>query len=192
MTERLQRILSLSKRTGDTVVVHDPTEPHDLVILPFDQYETLVSSEREYGDCDEYLLEEMSERELIDKINRDIGIWRSYQELNERDRTAAMIEEQLTEEPLPDPFEEDFSHRSDWHRVSDLIETHRKKKIFDRNEDESDPVQTYIPVEDSPVISSVDLEPRVELEKENSVPSFDEETPLETEEDPVFFEEPIS
>lgn len=200
MTDRLNRILALSKRTGDTIVIHDPTQSHDLVVLPFDQYEHLVSSGRENGDYDEYMLEDMSERELIDKINRDIAIWRSYQELNERDRNAGLIEDQLADEPLPDPFEEDFAHHSDWHHVSDLIATRNKKRSSNIEEEGADPIQTFTPVEESqyrrsvPLLGSFSSDVAAHADTQihdNSAP-LEEETSLDSDDDPIFFEEPIS
>ncbi len=199
MIDRLNRILSLSKKTGDTVVIHDSTAVRDLVVLPFDQYESLIASEREFGDYDEYLLEEMSERELIDKINRDIAIWRSYQELNERDRAAGIIEDQLRDEPLPDPFEEDFSHRSDWHHVSDLIGARHQKKNLNQEDDSLDPIQTYVPVEEPreliPTLASTTRPTNVApyaapTGEETEV--LGEESSLEGDDDVIFFEEPNS
>ncbi len=203
MIDRLNRILSLSKKTGDTVIIHDPTEVHDLVVLPFDQYEELRSSDRLCrGEYDEYLLEEMSERELIDKINRDIAIWRSYQELNLREKQAALLEDQLAEEPLPDPFEEDFTHRSDWHRISDLISDPRNKsRVAERSLPEDtetgDPIHTYVPVEEPATVPDTHFPastfplPTTPIEP-SSAPIFEEETGLEGDDDVVFFEEPSS
>lgn len=182
------------------MVVHDPSAEHDLVILPFDQYEGLVTTEHPaLGDYDEYLLEEMSERELIDKINRDIAVWRSYQELNERERQAALLEDQLTQDPLPDPFEEDFSHRSEWHRVSDLVGERRLSQLQPKaplEEPEGDPIQTYVPVEDAPrprfIMPEASSVPEVDIPQKTSESEeiFEEEETLSDDENPVFLEEP--
>lgn len=201
MSDRLKRILNLSKQTGDTVIVHDPTADHDLVVLPFEEYENLVSTENHtHGEYDDYLFEEMSERELIDKINRDIAIWRSYQELNERDRRAGLIEDQLTREPLDDPFEEDFSHHSDWHRVSDLV-NERVNRVEDRespnenDENSGDPIQTYTLVEDmfshgGQAVEKYKNSTHIPMESVASDTVFEAESALEEGDDPVFFEEP--
>lgn len=206
MSERLNRIFNLSKKTGDTIVVHDPTAAHDLVVLPFGHYEDLISSSgHNSGDYDEYLLEELSERELIDKINRDIAIWRSYQELNQRERQAALLEDQLADDPLPDPFEEDFSHRSDWHKVSDLFQERYKKSVQEESqeeeqaeEDSGEPIHTYTPVHDesTQVYSKTSFFERVHephgvpMHTENTQEVFEEESALDSEDPPVFFEEP--
>jgi hypothetical protein len=200
MSDRLDRILNLSKKTGDTVIVHDPSSEHDLVVLPFDQYEDLVAAEHPSlsGDYDDYLLEEMSERELIDKINRDIAIWRSYQELNLRDRHAAMLEDQLTDDPLPDPFEEDFSHYTDWHRVSDLMGEGRLSKLKEKalTEESGDPIRTYVPVEEERPVQGFTPRPSstsamtVPLESTPSEDVFEDESELSSDDNPVFLEEP--
>ncbi len=202
MSERLTRILNLSKKTGDTVIVHDPSADHDMVLVPFDDYEELVlqdsASPTPGGDYDEYLLEEMSERELIDKINRDIAIWRSYQDINEREKQVALLEDQMTEDPLPDPFEEDFSHRSDWHRVGDLMGEGRLSVLREKveSDDSSDPIRTYVPIDDSPLTPAVSAEPgephlqAVPRETDDSSQVFENEEELPLDDNPVFFEEP--
>ncbi|HRH23404.1 MAG TPA: hypothetical protein PK295_02125 [Candidatus Magasanikbacteria bacterium] len=205
MIDRLNRILSLSKKTGDTVIIHDPNEEHDLVVLPFGQYEELRSSDQvSRSDYDEYLLEEMSERELIDKINRDIAIWRSYQELNARDKQAALLEDQLADEPLPDPFEEDYAHHTDWHRVSDLITDRRGVRLdhsTSKDLEEEDPIHTYVPVQEQvPTPATEFTKPSfssnfssLSPEKMAPTPLLEDEPGLDNDDDDaVFFEEPAS
>ncbi len=209
MIDRLNRILSLSKKTGDTVIIHDPTEAHDLVVLPFDQYEEFRASDKvSHSDFDEYLLEEMSERELIDKINRDIAIWRSYQELNSQDKQAALIEDQLVDEPLSDPFEEDYAHHTDWHRVSDLITDRRSALVkqdtptdLPEEDDASEPIHTYVPVPEQPLAPTVGFTKpsftsnfsSVSPEEISAQPLLENEPGLDGEDDEVvFFEEPAS
>lgn len=207
MSDRLSRIFNLSKKTGDTVIVHDPSAEHDLVVLPFTQYENLIAREEfPQVEYDEYLLEDMSERELIDKINRDIGVWRSFQELNERDGQASILADQLEDEPLPDPFEEDFSHHTDWHRVGEVVNERHRERFSERQTREevnTEPVRTYVPVEESilfhhPRHLSPSAVPEVispvlgGAESGEDMSNFHEETPLSDDEDPVFFEEPTT
>ncbi len=195
MSKRLQRILDLSKRTGDTVVVHDPSAEHDVVVLPFDRYEELTTP-RTQENFNEHLLEEMSERELIDKLNRDIAMWRSYQEMNEREKRASFLEDHLASHPPADPFEEDYSHTSEWHKVSDVIgERHGLETR------ESDQASDERPAESTEEIGFV--EPRKDVSVHESLPLVNvplvhgqEEARFESEEeldgeDPVFFEEPV-
>lgn len=66
----LDRLLNLVKKTGDRLVVHDPINERDVVIMDLDSYEDLLSmrpSERS----------QMSEAELLNQINRDIADWRA-------------------------------------------------------------------------------------------------------------------
>lgn len=206
MIDRLNRILSLSKKTGDTVIVHDTTASDDFVVVPFGRYEELVLSPK-HDHFDEYLLEEMSERELIDRINRDIAIWRSYQELNTRDKQAALLEDQLADEPLSDPFEEDYTHRTDWHRVSDLISDRRSVHVDHsaskelEEGDASEPIHTYVPVqEESSRPVSGFTKPSFSsnfssISPEETLPGplLEDESGLAGEDDDVvFFEEPAS
>lgn len=42
MSSSLYRLIALSKRTGDRLIVHNPSDGQDMVILPIDAYEALI------------------------------------------------------------------------------------------------------------------------------------------------------
>jgi len=203
MSHRLQRMIELARRTGDTIMVHDSVSAHDLVVMPFEQYEQLLDREGIF-DSDEYLLEDMSEVDLINKINRDIAVWRSYQELNEHVSRVSTLEEQLVTEPPPDPFEEDFSHHTEWHQVGEVLKARRGfssplgeeyEDVEDTNDMSSDPTNKTTPfVAESVTYQSVDengeYQAPVLREVESEVILGPEEDLLDDE--PVFFEEPTS
>lgn len=120
MLSRLDRLMRLAQKTGDTLIIHD-REGRDMVLLDVDRYENIV--DEGYCDCmDDYEFHDMTEGEMLDKINRDIAIWRSHQEQNEQTHRARVLERDLVENPPPDPFEEDYSHASDWHKAGSVLE----------------------------------------------------------------------
>jgi hypothetical protein len=73
MQDQLQRLIRLSRRTGDRIIAFDPENPDNAyALLPVDAYERLVD-----GAKDVALL---TEDELIDKINCDVALWKSENE----------------------------------------------------------------------------------------------------------------
>ena len=73
MHNQQQRAISLAKKTGDKLVIFDSPKAEDAyVILTFKDYENLVLGKSE--------VKNLTEDELLDKINRDIAIWKSEQD----------------------------------------------------------------------------------------------------------------
>ena len=70
--ESIQRVINLIKKTGDKVVILDKNDDLDCVIMTINDYEKLV-----IGKAD---IKGLTEDELLDKINRDIEIWKDSQE----------------------------------------------------------------------------------------------------------------
>jgi len=85
----IERILNLIKKTGDKVIVSDsdPLSGQDLVIMPLNEYEKIVESRGDYR--------QMSEKELLESVERDIALWRAEHE----DKWDDM------EPPMPEPWE---------------------------------------------------------------------------------------
>lgn len=72
MPDRLQRLIHLINKTGDKLIVFDQLEPDNCyVISSLSDYEHIVKE----GDG----VKGLTEDELIDKINRDIAIWKNGQ-----------------------------------------------------------------------------------------------------------------
>jgi hypothetical protein len=74
MQDQLQKAINLVKKTGDKLIVFDSAKPDNtFVILALKDYENLVLGKSEVRG--------LTEDELLDKINRDIAIWKSEQTL---------------------------------------------------------------------------------------------------------------
>ena|SRR3989338_11235610 len=69
--KKLDQVLDLAHRTGDKIIVisehHDP-----YVVMSIREYEALL-----HGSSP---IQGLSEDELLDKINRDIAVWKASQE----------------------------------------------------------------------------------------------------------------
>jgi len=138
MSSRLDDLMRLARKTGDTLIIHDK-DGEDMVIMDVFRYEMLhdISSMNDVDPCNHNQeLYDMSEGELIDKINRDIAIWRSHREDDEISDQGHALEEQLKENPLPDPFEEDYIHGEDWHRAGSVLENRHPEFSKDEHDDE--------------------------------------------------------
>lgn len=67
----MDKVLALAARTGDKVIVLSETnEP--FVVMAVKEYESLL-----HGVTD---VNKLTEDELLDKINRDIAVWKASQE----------------------------------------------------------------------------------------------------------------
>ena len=76
MQNQLQKAIDLAKKTGDRLIVFDPKNIDNIyVIMSLDDYEKLVIGHSEVRN--------LTEDQLLDKINRDIAIWKSEQEIIE-------------------------------------------------------------------------------------------------------------
>jgi hypothetical protein len=76
MNEQLQKVINLIKKTGDRLIVFDRAKPDEtFVIMGLKDYENIA-----IGRSD---VRGLTEDELLDRINRDIAIWKSEQENTE-------------------------------------------------------------------------------------------------------------
>ena len=81
MHDHLQKAISLAKKTGDKLVVFDSAKPENMfVIMSLKDYENLILGKSEVRG--------LTEDGLLDKINRDIAIWKSDQ--NQAENIEAM------------------------------------------------------------------------------------------------------
>jgi hypothetical protein len=123
----LDRLIDLAQRTGDRLIVHNPVEQQDVVIMSVDEYENLIDSRRSVHG--------LSSDQLLDQINRDISAWRTDKEESEQWEKTMQLEDELWNEEMRDyPFTEE-PWRDDWHRAGDILED---RYDFNDGEDEED------------------------------------------------------
>jgi len=78
MQNQLQKAIDLVKKTGDRLLVFDSAKSDNVyVIMNLKDYENLVLGKSEVRG--------LTEDQLLDKINRDIAIWKSEQEIEVSD-----------------------------------------------------------------------------------------------------------
>lgn len=70
---QLQRVIDLMRRTGDRCLVFDNDREEGMVLMSIDDYEKILN-------MDNISLGDLSESEMMDKVNRDISAWKSLRE----------------------------------------------------------------------------------------------------------------
>ncbi|RLC37260.1 hypothetical protein DRH27_04020 [Candidatus Falkowbacteria bacterium] len=69
MHNQLQKAIDLARKTGDRLIVYNSEKKDIFVVMSLDEYENLVIGKSEVRN--------LTEDELLDKINRDVAIWKS-------------------------------------------------------------------------------------------------------------------
>jgi len=94
MQNQLQKAINLAKITGDRVIVVDSSKPEDVfVVMDLKEYEEFVLGKNK--------LRSLTEEELLDKINRDVAVWKSENDDNYREN-AEFIPKRKEKEREPE------------------------------------------------------------------------------------------
>jgi len=101
MNDAINKVFSLIQKTGDRCVVVSPDTDEAYVVLSLAEYERIV-----FGRTD---VSELSEDALLDKINRDIAVWKSQQD-DTRQSSAAMEAEHGLAKPDFDPYTDNLAN----------------------------------------------------------------------------------
>jgi len=109
-----EKLIDLAKRTGDRLIVHDPYSGRDMVIMDVEQYTHLVTGRNTVRD--------LTGREMVEKINRELAVWRSHHEQEEREELAMVLHEELQDVPAFDPFQDHATDTKEWHQVGDVMQ----------------------------------------------------------------------
>lgn len=75
MSAKIDKIINLIEKTGDKCVILEPESDKSYVIMTFADYEKLISCQSG--------VKGLTEDELLDKINHDIAVWKSDQQVAE-------------------------------------------------------------------------------------------------------------
>ncbi|MBN1325378.1 hypothetical protein JW977_00110 [Candidatus Falkowbacteria bacterium] len=74
--KNFKRILELIRKTGDRFIFEDE-DGQIFVIMDIDDYEGIVLQNSQVSD--------LTEKELLNKINKDIAVWRDLQKVKDLD-----------------------------------------------------------------------------------------------------------
>ena len=88
MRSQLERAINLAAKTGDKIIVVDEFNDRSSVVMNLDEYEKLIKGQNK----ERINVKNLTEEELLDKINRDIVSWKDansekkfYEDLEEDD-----------------------------------------------------------------------------------------------------------
>lgn len=163
----LDRLIKLAKKTGDRLIVHNPADGSDIVIMDIDDYETLFD-EAKNDSAVSRDVRGLSERQLLNQINRDISIWRANEQLESEE-----------DSDVPDFAESS----SDWHSAGSIIED--ADLGFDGDVHHEEPELSPLP---EMIENQVEMENNAQISQKNE----EKETGgLVSDDEPVFYEEPI-
>lgn len=87
---QLNRVISLVKRTGDKTVIMDNESDAVMMLMDLGMYEKMLDNHRG--------VEKLTEEELMEKINRDVAVWRAY-----NDKEIAESYDKVVEKTPPAP-----------------------------------------------------------------------------------------
>jgi len=90
MSSTLDRLITLTQKTGDRLVVHDTREGKEVVILPLSVYEELADRPKASAG--------LSTDELEEQINQAISLWREKKEQEEEQERATALEQDVAAE----------------------------------------------------------------------------------------------
>lgn len=184
----LDRLIDLAKKTKDRLIVHDPIEGRDVVIMDVDEYEKMWDRQNETEM--ESDVRGLSGRGLVDKINRDIAIWRAEQDMEEEWNSDDFMPGGIY--PHTDPWDEPWhhDHAGDWHSAGDVLNERSKDQMITRLEDHEfdfdDFGEEEINVKDTPFDSDINFSAKGGPAVGWEIPDFslpEEEVPMSNEEE---------
>lgn len=79
MIKSLNKVLELIQKTGDRCIILSETGDEPYVVMSLAEYERLALRKSDVAA--------LTEDELLDKINRDISVWKSQQEENNQENS---------------------------------------------------------------------------------------------------------
>ena len=88
MSKEIKKVISLAKKTGDRIIVFDPEEGgENFVIVSLEEYEKLLnqSGKISLNNNEGHGIKNLTEDELIDRINRNIAVWKNENKDKELD-----------------------------------------------------------------------------------------------------------
>lgn len=173
----LDRLIDLAQRTGDRLIVHNPIEDKDVVIMSVDEYEQMLD-EKSF-DFTKHDVRRLTSDQMLDQINRDISIWRADKEMDQEWENEMILDDEYDDLPPFDPFSEVDYHPAEWHTAGDVLETKFKDTPLEKknNSDVAFPVEPSEEIQHIPFKSE---ESEMDL-TENDL----------GDDEPVFYEEPV-
>jgi hypothetical protein len=159
MHDQLTKAIALSKKTGDRLIVYDASQKDNIyVVMSLDEYEKMVIGKSEVRG--------LTEDELLDKINRDIAIWKSDQFVNSKAEFNGQIDQNyLPNNEENSGWDRDFEDVKSIFNERDLDYTNFPKDKSEETKQKSGKNHWVIPAERKSQAEEVIEEDRQYLEE---------------------------
>ncbi|MBU4360757.1 hypothetical protein L6278_00085 [Candidatus Parcubacteria bacterium] len=163
----INKILNLVKKTNDKVIITDENGEASFMLMPFTEYETIVENKSSVKD--------LSEKELLDQIDRDIAIWK--QDHNDEEEDDLLLSDPLgPEHNFDDEIFDD--------EIDDEITEEKNKPV------QNDPIK-YEDIPPPPDIIASDIftpeeKPIIDMSYDDSDDGTDDDKTSEFEEEPIY------
>lgn len=79
---RFQKALEVATKGGLGLLLYDASTDNSVVVLPLEKYEKLLNGGTVENSGQKEDIRSLTELEMLDKINRDIALWKNEQESN--------------------------------------------------------------------------------------------------------------
>jgi hypothetical protein len=203
MKSQLERAIKIAANTGDKIIVVDESNERSSVVMNLDDYEVLLNGQHKVN----YEIKNLTEDELLDKINRDIVTWKDAnsdkkifddldvededltEEFNDEDVDFTADEPIITKtEPAKDEIEPDFTapnFDAEGNIIPEPIETEDEEQEIENIAEEDKETEKIV---DEP-IQNLPMETEVEKAEEVAIPA-PSEVPAAENEDVYYYHEP--
>ncbi|MFB6225744.1 MAG: hypothetical protein ABEJ02_00140 [Candidatus Paceibacteria bacterium] len=102
----LSKLLNFVKNNDSPVVLHDSNTDENFVILELSRFEQFQSD----NNVKTRNVENITKKDILNRINKNISLWRKKQNINSKTQAAKRLQEQIDEET--DDSESDFSNNN--------------------------------------------------------------------------------
>lgn len=137
MKKSLEKAINLARITKDKIIVVDEEAGGSFVVIDLAEYEKLMLGIDKKED-----IKNLTENELLDKINRDIAFWKEENEIKEveEEKLASNTEEDVNffgnnEEDLDEEVEEDNLYYYEESEIKDNINISDRKNDWEISPD---------------------------------------------------------
>lgn len=112
-SSQINRVMKLVKKTGDKVVLMDNESDAVMMLMDIDAYEKLLTVSQPVEVTPR--IEHLTEEELMEKINKDVAVWRAYNDKERLETIDQVIDKNAVSEYVANKA-----------RSSDYVEKHEE------------------------------------------------------------------
>jgi len=125
MLDQLQKAIKLAKKTGDRLIVFDQNNPNDTyVLLSLEEYEKIAADKSDFPN--------LTEEDVIDKINRNAAILKNTEEnRNFQEENSDYLSgggEFAAEEPQTEDYKEEEEYFNNFQPMEESQDSKEEKR----------------------------------------------------------------